>query len=118
MQVRPDGLPSTTHVTVLERRDGCALVRCKPITGRQHQIRVHLHHAGHPIVGDKLYTHGDDAFADYCDGGMTDELLEMFELPRQALHAAVIEFPHPDTRDTVRVESPLPPDLREYLDAR
>jgi 23S rRNA pseudouridine1911/1915/1917 synthase len=42
----------------------------------------------------------------------------MFELPRQALHAAVIEFPHPDTRDTVRVESPLPPDLREYLDAR
>jgi len=115
MEVRDDALPSVTDVTVEQTRGDYALVRCKPVTGRQHQIRAHLVAVGHPIVGDKLYAHGDEAFAAYCDGGMTDELLARFELPRQALHAAAVELPHPDTGAPFRVESPLPQDMAQFF---
>lgn len=116
MEVREDASPATTLVRVVERRGDRALVSCMPVTGRQHQIRAHLAAEGYPIVGDKLYTHGDEAFARYCDKGMTPELLEMFELPRQALHAAAIVIPHPVTREPLRVTCELPADLRAYLD--
>lgn len=117
MEVRDDALPSVTDVTVEATRGDYALVRCNPVTGRQHQIRAHLAAVGHPIVGDKLYAHGDEAFAAYCDGGMTDELLAKFELPRQALHAAAIELPHPDTREPFSVKAPLPEDMRQFFAA-
>ena len=116
MEARADGLPSLTRVRVLERRGHAALVRCLPVTGRQHQIRAHLAACGHPIVGDKLYAHGDEVFAACCDQGMTPELLARLWLPRHALHAAAIVVPHPETRHEVRVESPLPADLRAFLD--
>jgi len=107
--------PALTRVAVLERRAGCALVRAAPVTGRQHQIRAHLAAIGHPIVGDKIYGHPDDVFRAFCRDGMTDELLALLELPRHALHAHTIEIPHPSTGETLRVESPLPADLRSYL---
>ncbi len=116
MEARTDGLPSLTRVRVLERRGHAALVRCSPVTGRQHQIRAHLAACGHPIVGDKLYAHGDEVFAACCDQGVTPELLARLWLPRHALHAAAIVVPHPATRHEVRVESPLPADLRAFLD--
>ncbi|ACY17442.1 RluA family pseudouridine synthase [Haliangium ochraceum] len=116
MEVRAGALPSLTRVRVLERRGRAALVRCLPLTGRQHQIRAHLAACGHPIVGDKLYAHGDDVFAAYCDRGMTPELLERVRLPRQALHAAAIALPHPFEGRQVRAESPLPADMRAFLD--
>jgi 23S rRNA pseudouridine1911/1915/1917 synthase len=116
MEARADGLPSLTRVRVLERRGHAALVRCLPVTGRQHQIRAHLAACGHPIVGDKLYAHGDEVFAACCDQGLTPELLARLWLPRHALHAAAIVVPHPVTRREVRVESPLPADLRAFLD--
>jgi 23S rRNA pseudouridine1911/1915/1917 synthase len=118
MVVRADAPPAETRVRVLERRGDCALVRCTPITGRQHQIRAHLAAAGHPIVGDKLYAHGDEAFAAYCDRGLTAELLARFELPRQALHAASIRIPHPETGAPLAVDCPLPADLRAFLARR
>ena len=105
----PRGLPATTLVRVL-RRGPHSLVSCTLVTGRQHQIRVHLAHAGFPIVGDKLYAHGDDAFIAFCDTGMTPELAAKFVLPRHALHAARIAFPHPDG-GTVDARAPLPADL-------
>jgi 23S rRNA pseudouridine1911/1915/1917 synthase len=121
MEPRAGGLPAVTRVTIVERASGCALVACRPVTGRQHQIRVHLAAVGHPIVGDKLYAHGDEAFMRFCDrdpaGIAEEELRREFGLARQALHAASITFPHPVTGAPVTVESPLPADMAAYLAA-
>jgi 23S rRNA pseudouridine1911/1915/1917 synthase len=117
MGIVEDGLPAVTHYRVLERYAAHALVACEPRTGRQHQIRVHLAALGHPIVGDKLYRASERQFMDYCDNGMTPELLEAFDgLPRHALHAHRLSFPHPRTGLPITVESPLPADLRAFLD--
>ena len=110
----PRGLTAITRVRVEQRGDRYALVRCTLVTGRQHQIRVHLAVAGYPIVGDKIYTHGDDAFVEYCDEGLTPELAELFVLPRHALHAARITVPHPDG-GAVTADAPLPADMAALL---
>ena len=110
----PGGAPSMTRVRVERRGNGFALVRCRLVTGRQHQIRVHLADAGFPIVGDKIYTHGDDAFIEYCEEGLTSELAELFILPRHALHAARVTVPHPDG-GSITAEAPLPADMAGLL---
>ena len=111
-----DALPAQTRVAVVETAARCTLVACRPLTGRQHQLRAHLAAIGHPIVGDKLYAHGDDAFAAYCDGALDSAaVVARFGMARQALHAAAITFPHPRTGAAVTVESPLPEDMRGYL---
>lgn len=111
----PGGLPAITKVTVVQRAQAYALVRCLLVTGRQHQIRAHLAAVGYPIVGDKLYAHGDDAFIRYCDEGLAPDLAARFVLPRHALHAARVTFPHPDGGH-VTAEAPLPADLAALLD--
>lgn len=117
-QVRmlPDarGQSAITRVRVEQRTADYALVRCTLVTGRQHQIRAHLAASGFGIVGDKLYTHGDDAFIDYCAKGLTPELAERFVLPRHALHAARISIPHP-LGGTVTADAPLPADIAKLL---
>ena len=65
-------------------------------------------------IRDRLYAHGDDAFIRYCDEGLVPELAALFVLPRHALHAARVTFPHPDGH-AVTVEAPLPPDLARLL---
>jgi 23S rRNA pseudouridine1911/1915/1917 synthase len=116
MGVAADGLPSLTRYRVLQTFAAHALLEAAPETGRQHQIRVHLAAIGHPIVGDKLYRASERQFMAFCDGGLTPELLAAFDgLPRQALHAHRLTFPHPRTGDSVTVESPLPADLIAYL---
>ncbi len=110
----PAGQSAMTKVRVERSTGPYSLVRCGLITGRQHQIRAHLAHAGFPIVGDKLYAHGDDAFIDYCDRGLVPELAVLFVLPRHALHAARVSFPHPDG-GIITAEAPLPPDLAALL---
>lgn len=118
VRMLPDrvGLPAVTRVRVESLHGPYGLVRCDLVTGRQHQIRVHLAHAGFPIVGDKLYTHGDDAFIRYCDEGLVPELAALFTLPRHALHAARVTFPHPDGR-SITAEAAFPADLRALLEA-
>jgi 23S rRNA pseudouridine1911/1915/1917 synthase len=114
----PGGVQAITRVRVEQRssRAGAdyALVRCTLITGRQHQIRAHLAHAGFPIVGDKIYAHGDEAFMRFCDVGLIPELAALFVLPRQALHAARVTFPHPEG-GAVTAIAPLPPDMSGLL---
>lgn len=111
----PAGLSAQTRVRVEHLTAARALVRCWLITGRQHQIRAHLAHAGFPIVGDKLYGHGDDAFIRYCDEGLIPELATLFVLPRHALHAARVTFPDP-AGGTITAEAPLPADMKRLLD--
>jgi 23S rRNA pseudouridine1911/1915/1917 synthase len=119
MHVAAMGLPSRTRFQVVGRRhseDGApfALVACHPETGRQHQIRAHLHHAGFPILGDKIYGPDEAIFDRFSRHAMTEEDQARLRLPRQALHAWRLELPHPVTREAVRLEAPLPADLAAF----
>jgi 23S rRNA pseudouridine1911/1915/1917 synthase len=113
------GRPSHTRFEVLERfwRAGepFALVRCFPETGRQHQIRIHLREAGHPLVGDKMYGPDPGYFDRFSKRCLEPEAWTRLRLPRHALHAARIAFPHPDTGQRVCFESPLPEDLQDFI---
>jgi 23S rRNA pseudouridine1911/1915/1917 synthase len=102
-EVRPDGQPARTHYRVLRRWSGATLVELHLETGRTHQIRVHMAHLGHPLVGDWLYGHppGAGPFAG--------------AIGRHALHAGRLTFPHPITRETVDVQAPPPPDFAALL---
>lgn len=112
------GQPARTRFRVEERARGCALVRAWPHTGRMHQIRVHLDHLGLPLVGDKVYGRPAACFLDFLERGLSDEWLSELELPRHALHAARIALRHPETGEPLALESPLPAELRSYLDGR
>jgi 23S rRNA pseudouridine1911/1915/1917 synthase len=111
------GLPSRTRVRVLERLRGFTLVEAAPETGRQHQIRVHLAHAGHAIVGDKLYAHGSGVFLAVQRGGLSAELLAQLLLPRHALHAHAVTFDHPTRAEPITLRAALPADLATFVAA-
>jgi 23S rRNA pseudouridine1911/1915/1917 synthase len=123
MHVHAEGLPAQTQVEVLERRaldDGApiALVRARPLTGRQHQIRVHLAHAGHALVGDKLYGPDERYFLALAEKReMPADAPARLRLPRHALHAERLQLPHPGGARTLDLRAPLPADLRAFLDA-
>ncbi len=91
--VTEGGAESETRYDVIDSSDGLSVVRCELVTGRTHQIRVHLQSRGWPILGDRAYG--------VPDGRIT----------RQALHAWRITFPHPVTREPVTLEAPLPEDM-------
>jgi len=119
MHAHPAGLASVTDFEVLARGaagDGApvALLACRPRTGRQHQIRAHLHCAGLHLVGDKIYGPDETIFDRFTKGEMTDADRERLRLPRHALHAWRLELPHPLTRTPVLLEAPLPADLRDF----
>ena len=118
MAVRSDGLPSRTDWKVRERHGDCALVACRPRTGRQHQIRVHLAAVGHPLVGDKLYGPDEAIFQRALEDELTGRDLALLRLPRHALHNHRLTFRSPASGRTVTVESPLARDLRSFLDQR
>jgi 23S rRNA pseudouridine1911/1915/1917 synthase len=117
MAVRPDGLPARTDVEVLGRQAcGLSLVRCRLHTGRTHQIRVHLAHAGLPILGDRMYGVPPDVFLDTrSTGALSEAHLSLVGAPRQALHAAEVCFPHPDGGERV-VQAPLLEDMTRWWD--
>jgi 23S rRNA pseudouridine1911/1915/1917 synthase len=91
--VHPEGAPCRTQFRVLQRYDeGFTLIEARPETGRMHQIRVHLHHLGLPIVGDKLYGPDDRCYLEFIDTGWTPSLEKRLLLPRQALHSHRLEI--------------------------
>lgn len=113
--VREDGQKSRTTVTVIHRMKGYSLVECALHTGRTHQIRVHMEHAGFPLLGDKLYGQPDWVFLDYLKHRQTDRMREAICFPRHCLHAATIRFPHPDG-GFKKIRAPLPLDMQSIVE--
>lgn len=110
--VDPDGKPARTRVEVLERHGDLTTLCVTPEEGRTNQIRVHLAHAGHPIVGDKIYALSGAVREEQLREGMTARVREALILPRHALHCESLAFEHPITRERRRVVAPIPADLR------
>ena len=113
MAVREDGRDAVTHYRLRERFRAHTLLECRLETGRTHQIRVHMAHLKHPIVGDPLY--GGPL---KLPRGATEELIATLRgFKRQALHAETLEFAHPVTGEPVRCTAPVPDDLVQLVRA-
>ena len=113
MAVREDGREAVTHFRLRERFRAHTALECRLETGRTHQIRVHMQHLRHPIIGDPLYggplklpRGASEALAGCLRG-----------FARQALHAETLEFAHPLGGEPVRVSAPLPADMLDLLGA-
>ncbi|WP_084536802.1 RluA family pseudouridine synthase [Azospirillum halopraeferens] len=116
----PAGKRAVTRYRVLRAFGrGAALVECTLETGRTHQIRVHMAHIGHPVVGDPLYGRGRPARARGANAAALPEPARdaLVGFPRQALHAVAIAFVHPASGETVRFSVGLPDDFRGLIDA-
>jgi 23S rRNA pseudouridine1911/1915/1917 synthase len=100
MAVVLHGRRAVTHYRLLEQFPKHAMIEAKLETGRTHQIRVHLSHIGHPLVGDPVYGRKDEAFS----------------INGQALHARVLGFEHPATGEWMRFETPLPEDMERVIE--
>ncbi len=109
------GRRAVTHWRLIESFAGeASLVSCRLETGRTHQIRVHMAHMGHSVLGDPLYATG---FKSKAARLPSEAQANLDALSRQALHAAVLGFPHPVTGVPMRFESPLPQALQRLRDA-
>lgn len=110
-------LAAETDFRVVERIGDYTVVRVRPHTGRQHQIRVHLDYLGHPIAGDKIYGQANlDAFYRNLRQGDPRVMVEPgIFLTRHALHAARLSFHHPVTKKRMEFEAPLPEELQNFL---
>ena len=100
------GKHAVTHYRMIERLAGAALVECKLETGRTHQVRVHMAHLGHPLIGDPVYSRDRKGFK---------TILETLRFKRQALHAKRLGFIHPLTGQKLSFDSALPTDMQELL---
>lgn len=109
MAVVAEGRRAVTRARVRERWRAAELLDVALETGRTHQIRVHMAHVGHPVVGDAVYGAGWERGMGGPDRGWARELAR--RVPRQFLHAAELVFEHPRTGARMRFRSPLPPDL-------
>ncbi|MFZ4681858.1 MAG: RluA family pseudouridine synthase [Terrimicrobiaceae bacterium] len=112
--VHPSGSPACTRFRVVRREQSgarrFALVKAVPVTGRTHQIRVHLAHLGFPVIGDKIYARGRQHYLRFIETGWTPELEAALWMPRHALHCTRMEW-----QDLVW-ESSLPEDLANFSD--
>jgi len=110
------GKPSSTSFVVIERYRDCALVEARPATGRTHQVRAHLGALGYPCLCDPLYGDGKPLLLSKLKRRWKgDPLDERPLLERAALHALSASFPHPDTGTPMKVEAPMPKDMRATI---
>jgi 23S rRNA pseudouridine1911/1915/1917 synthase len=117
--VHPLGAVSITEFRVLEkfenRHGAFSLVEAKPLTGRTHQIRVHAAHAGHSVIGDKIYGPSEDCYLEFIQTGWTPALADRLLLPRHALHSAGLALDWNGTM--LEWRSGLPADLAAFLNS-
>jgi 23S rRNA pseudouridine1911/1915/1917 synthase len=99
------------------RLPAAALIECRLETGRTHQIRVHMAHMGAPLIGDPVYGRQPGVIAWGSGADHAGALAAARAFPRQALHAALLGFVHPVTRETLRFEAPLPDDMTGLISA-
>jgi 23S rRNA pseudouridine1911/1915/1917 synthase len=113
--VRNGGKHAVTRYEVLEEFSYLSVLQLKLLTGRTHQIRVHLHHIGHPVFGDPTY--GGRRIAWGGTEKKKKETVQQFLkiIPRQALHAKTIGFVHPFTKEKMKFDSDLPADMTQVL---
>ncbi len=109
MAVLEQGKEAVTHYSIEDAFPSCTLVRCRLETGRTHQIRVHLTHIGHPLIGDRVYQKGVQKCVPQLRA-----ILNAF--PRQALHATRLALAHPLSGAQMEWESPLPEDMTQLLE--
>jgi 23S rRNA pseudouridine1911/1915/1917 synthase len=113
------GKPSLTRFERIARRghgaQAISLVRAEPVSGRTNQIRVHAAHAGHPVLGDKIYGVPEDVARAFVRNGETPELLAAAGAARQLLHCARIALAHPSTGEPWEVAAAPPPDLLDLF---
>jgi 23S rRNA pseudouridine1911/1915/1917 synthase len=123
MRVRSDGQAAETMFRTIasfgdddwgEAGHGYSWVECRPVTGRTHQLRVHLAHLGHPIVGDKIYLDDGAAFLRRWEGTLDGDDLERLGLWRHALHAWSLSMPHPVDGRPLQLLAPVPQDMSEF----
>jgi 23S rRNA pseudouridine1911/1915/1917 synthase len=119
MAVFPEGesgKPAVTHYRVLERFGYVTLVECRLETGRTHQIRVHMKHAGHTLFNDERYG-GNEILKGNHHTKYKQFIQNCFEIcPRQALHAKTLGFIHPKTGEEIFLESPVPKDMELLIE--
>lgn len=111
MAVSAGGKPAVSHYRVLERFRGFSYLGVKLETGRTHQIRVHMTHIGHPLVGDPLYR-GRCSLPSELSNQLAAALTTF---PRQALHAHELAVDHPETGQRLQWQAPLPADITELM---
>lgn len=113
MTVRTDGKPAQTFYDVIENYSNHSHIRCKLVTGRTHQIRVHMKYIKHPILGDPIY-HGGYHTAQLQSDPSLQKLLQT--LNRQALHARHLALQHPITHEPLHFSVPVPKDMQVIID--
>lgn len=101
------GKRAVTHYRTIEPLSGATLIECRLETGRTHQVRVHMTHIGHPLVGDPVYGRAKKPLSD---------VLKTLGFARQALHAAHLGFIHPVSGNAIALDSEIPADMRELID--
>lgn len=109
-----NGKPAVTHCTRLGGGNGYTLLEARPRTGRTNQIRVHLAHVGHPIIGDKIYGLTGEVREEQLSQGLTPRVREALILDRHALHCRTLSFRHPVSGDPMTLEAPVPEDLKRF----
>ena len=112
MSVTETGKEAITHYRIIKKYPDFTHLRVTLETGRTHQIRVHMAHIHHPVLGDPVYSGRKR-----IPGNMHTESLAVIQnFPRQALHASLLKFSHPDSGQMVKYEAPLPADMQQLLD--
>ncbi len=101
MSILDTGKEAQTDIKILAFKDNYSLILASPKTGRTHQIRVHLKHLNAPILGDAIYG--------------SKSINNNLKIPRQLLHAYILEFSHPITNEPMKITAPIPDDLKKYI---